>query len=88
MQWTKEKAFHVNGYRVEGPNGNSIFLPAAGFYNGAHLMNGGTYGYYWTSMMEVDYPAWAWLGIFNSSESYKGGGSRYQGRSVRPVWDQ
>jgi len=87
--WTWVVQNGKNGCKVTSNlNGNSIFLPAAGFYNGAHLMNGGTYGYYWTSMMEVDYPAWAWLGIFNSSESYKGGGSRYQGRSVRPVWDQ
>lgn len=29
-EWTTE--YHCNGYKVTGPNGNSIFLPAAGFY--------------------------------------------------------
>ena len=34
----------VNGYEVVGPNGNSIFLPAAGTFNSEH----NECGYYWT----------------------------------------
>lgn len=30
-EWTQIDG--VNGYKVRGPNGNSIFLPAAGYYN-------------------------------------------------------
>ena len=37
------------GYRVTGPNGNSIFLPAAGIYTGSRHMLGGQEGYYWSS---------------------------------------
>lgn len=37
------------GYKVTGPNGNCIFLPAAGFSSGASLDYTGNYGYYWSS---------------------------------------
>ena len=40
------------GYNVEGPNGNSIFLPAAGYKtdNEGEVKSKGSYGGYWTSM--------------------------------------
>ncbi|MCD8302235.1 MAG: DUF1566 domain-containing protein, partial [Prevotellaceae bacterium] len=37
------------GYKVTGPNGNSIFLPAAGWRYGTSLLGAGDYGYYWSS---------------------------------------
>jgi len=37
------------GYRVTGPNGNTIFLPAAGIKTGSKLMYNSHEGYYWTS---------------------------------------
>ena len=37
--WTKTTQDGVSGYNVEGPNGNSIFLPAAGYRVGAGLSN-------------------------------------------------
>ena len=39
----------VNGLKVTGKNGNSIFLPAAGWYESNHLDYEGMYGSYWTS---------------------------------------
>ena len=45
--WTTENGH--NGYRVEGPNGNSIYLPAAGWRNGTTLAYAGSTGYYWSS---------------------------------------
>ena len=39
----------VNGYKVTGPNGNSIFLPAAGNREYSSLNYIGERGYYWTS---------------------------------------
>ena len=47
--WTWTEQNGVNGYKVAGPNGNSIFLPAAGFRNGASLSAVGSEGYYWSS---------------------------------------
>ena len=35
------------GYKVTGPNGNSIFLPAAGWIQGSSLLEVGERGYYW-----------------------------------------
>ncbi len=49
----------VYGYRFTGPNGNSIFLPAAGRYEGTNLEYVGKCGYYWTSWLytiEIEYP--------------------------------
>ena len=50
----------VNGYRVTGPNGNSIFLPAAGFRRETERSGEGEVGYYWSATAYHDY---------NSSES-------------------
>ena len=65
------------GYKVTGPNGNSIFLPAAG--------DAGSDGYYWTSSFELDDDA-PWFLIF-ASDDYDMGLliDRYSGLSVRPV---
>ena len=39
-----------NGYKVVGPNGNSIYLPAAGYIVGdGNVGYLGSYGYYWSS---------------------------------------
>ena len=38
----------VNGCQVTGPNGNTIFLPAAGFRKADLLTSDGTNGYYWS----------------------------------------
>lgn len=45
-EWTTQNS--VNGYKVTGPNGKSIFLPAAGFYEGSSLGYVSN-GYYWSS---------------------------------------
>ncbi len=47
--WTTYKG--VNGYKVTGPNGNSIFLPAAGYRNGTELFDRGSYGIYWSGSL-------------------------------------
>ena len=45
-QWTERNG--VNGHLVTGPNGNTMFLPAAGYYDGSSLEYVGTYGIYWS----------------------------------------
>lgn len=47
--WTWTTQDKVQGYTVTGPNGNSIFLPAAGYRDGTSTFYTGTYGYYWIS---------------------------------------
>lgn len=39
----------VSGYKFTSTNGNSIFFPAAGYYEGTTLTNNGSRGRYWTS---------------------------------------
>lgn len=46
-KWTTKDG--VNGYEVKGDNGNSIFLPAAGYYYGSSRQEDGETGYYWSS---------------------------------------
>ena len=60
----------VDGYQVVGPNGNSIFLPAAGMYcdNDLGSFNIGSWGYYWTSLL--DFSMNAYSSIFNNSSHY------------------
>ncbi len=85
-KWTKEKAFHVNGYRVEGPNGNSIFLPNTGLRFGKDILD--TYsGFYWTSEMAEDDVDCAYYCNFNKDGySYASTNNYvYSGFAVRPV---
>ena len=42
----------VSGQKVTGPNGNSIFLPAAGYRDGGGVYHRGSYGYYWSGAPE------------------------------------
>ena len=44
--WTWTTQDGVNGYQVDGPNGNAIFLPAAGYRSGSALGSAGSRGFY------------------------------------------
>ena len=81
--WTKLNG--VNGYKVIGPNGNSIFLPAAGFMIGSGLCGAGSSGYYWSSSLNADDPSDAYFVYFLSVYVYWSRNPRYYGQSVRPV---
>ena len=75
----------VNGYRVTGPNGNSIFLPAAGFRAGTDIYYRGDYGYYWSSSLNSYYSNNACYLYFYGNNFIWGYDYRCDGRSVRPV---
>ena len=47
--WERYNDGNREGMKVTGPNGNSIFLPAAGYQSGSTLKDCDRYGYYWTS---------------------------------------
>ena len=74
-----------SGYRVTGPNGRSIFLPAAGYRYGSSSYDVGSDGYYWSSSLYTDDPGYAWGMDFGSGDYDMYGDSRYDGFSVRPV---
>ena len=72
------------GYKVVGPNGNSITLPAAGGRDCTGDVGYlGTYGYYWAST-PLD-SGNAWYLYFNSSGVSMNGSHRCLGLSVRLV---
>ena len=84
--WTWTTQNGVNGYKVTSKiNGNSIFLPAAGYRGGASLYSAGSFGDYWSSSLNADSPDDAWIMGFYSGGVYRIGSDRCLGQSVRPV---
>lgn len=76
----------VKGQIVTATNGNSIFLPAAGYRRDTKLYDAGSYGYYWSSSLNTDKPSIAWYVNFNSGTVRRRDyGYRSYGQSVRPV---
>ena len=82
-EWTELNG--VNGYRVTGPNGNSIFLPAAGYRDGSKLQYNRAVGDYWSSSLYVRYGYSCSLYFQIDGYYYSGYYYRYYGRNVRPV---
>ena len=88
-QWEELRSVCVwtwkgNGYKVVGPNGASIFLPAAGFrYCNETVHDIGTYGIYWSSTPDGSEKAWYLR--FDSGEVDTYSYDRCFGRSVRLV---
>ena len=75
-----------SGYKVTGPNGNSIVLPAAGSRDCDGDVGGvGSYGRYWSSSPSGSEGAW-YLGV-DSGGVGMGYYNRCDGRSVRLVQD-
>ncbi len=83
--WTWTTQNGVNGYKVTGPNGNSIFLPAAGLRYGTDLYYSGSVGFFWSSSLYEGYGVSAYYLYFDSSDCGWSYNNRYYGLSVRPV---
>ena len=76
----------VNGRKFIGPNGGSIFMPAAGFRSGSSLSGVGEKGYYWSSTQHQTNPVCAYLLDYSSSSANWSNSGRFcGGPSVRPV---
>ena len=84
--WTTQNG--VNGYRVTGPSGNSIFFPAAGYRNSTDLCSSGNDGYYWLSSLYEGHSNNAYSLLFGSSYYGWGTLNRNNGLSVRPVYGE
>lgn len=82
--WTRQNG--VNGYKVTSKtNGNSIFLPAAGYRYGSYLYDVGYDGFYWSSSLYTSASSGAYSFIFSSGSVNWSGIDRCYSRSVRPV---
>ena len=84
-EWTTVNG--VKGCKITSKsNGNSLFLPAAGFFDeDVSLYLEGSGGYYWSRTLYTDLPVAAWYLYFYSGNVYTYDNYRYSGRSVRPV---
>ena len=83
--WTWTTYNGVAGQKVTGPNGNCIFLPAAGWRLGTSVFHQGSYGYYWSGSLHEGYSYFAYKLSFDRGSVLWGSSDRYRGYSVRPV---
>ena len=83
--WAWDVTNGVAGYTVTGPNGNKIFLPAAGKRVDSNTENTGTTGYFWASALadRSDFEAFT-LEISTAKRAidYE---NRFSGLPIRPV---
>ena len=82
-QWVTVKG--INGYRVTGPNGNSIFLPAAGCCSESVVELRGNNGYYMTNLNDKGACNYSYALRFINGSYSNISFDRSQGHSVRPV---
>ncbi len=85
--WEWQTGTDANGkqvayYKVTGPSGNCIYLPAAGYRFNSSSSSGGNY---WSSSLDKDLPIAAPYFNFDSSHYGMAGRNRSFGYSVRPV---
>lgn len=74
------------GHRVTGPNGNSIFLPAAGYRYKMESYWAGSLGYFWSSSLDSNNTGYAWYMSFGElGTNMYNDILRAWERSVRPV---
>ena len=77
-----------NGYIVTSKNGNSIFLPAAGWRDESSPMDEGKSGHYWSATPNETDPNYASDLFFNKSKYDTYWSMRGYGRTIRPVTEQ
>jgi uncharacterized protein (TIGR02145 family) len=83
VAWTTQNG--VYGRLFTASNGNSLFLPAAGYRYNSSLSNAGSNGRYWSSSLFTGSPSLAWYFFFRSDYYGMSNGDRCYSRSVRPV---
>ena len=88
-EWTTQDGH--KGYKVTSKkNGNSIFLPAAGWSEGTSSNDQGSYGHYWSATADefAAYYAFDYAFYLDFEKSYRRTYRlfRYRGYSVRPVF--
>lgn len=77
----------IRGYYFIGPNGNRIFLPAAGFMEITSHRHLGTSGLYWTSELVTSEQTDAWMFLARSNKFTFQQLGRFLGCPVRAVCD-
>ena len=85
--WEQTSINGVNGRKITGKNGNSIFIPASGDRSDSSFPDGSYYGLYWSSTLTPNDPTYAFILYFYTGPTYRYGHDRYRGISIRPVSD-
>ena len=84
VEWTTMNG--VNGRKFTASNGDSLFLPAAGFHLGTAFLDADNYGHYWSATLVEDSPLFAWSLNYSSDNQFVSGGcGHFYGLSVRAV---
>ena len=84
--WTWTTQDGVNGYQVDGPNGNAIFLPASGNLLYSSIAYAGSTGRYWSGSLSMDDSKTTRIINFDSDGSVESSRiARLHGLPVRPV---
>ena len=84
VKWTTVNG--VNGRKFTSTaNGNTLFLPAAGYRPGSGLYGAGSLGNYWSSSLYTDGPYGAWYFYFHSDGRRMDYCTRDYGYTVRAV---
>lgn len=85
--WTWTTLNNQSGYKVVGPNGNQMFLPAAGYHGSSSSVYGAdTDGVYWSSSLYTSGSSNARYLYFSSGSRSVSNSGRSNGRSVRAVF--
>ncbi len=83
---TDKNGHEMNGYLVTSKiNSNTIFLPAAGYFQNATLSNVSATCYYWSATRRVDYATAVRCLYINTTTHNDSGRARYYGHVIRPV---
>ena len=85
--WERTSVNGISGWEIKGPNGNCIFLPAAGYREDARLYSAGSEGDYWSSSLVLSLPESAVELELYSSTMRTYSSNRKRGQSIRPVCD-
>ena len=87
VTWTAQNG--VNGRLFTAPNGNTLFLPTAGYFYsysyGSSFHHAGEIGLYWSSSLWAVNPEHAWRFYMDSGNYSVGNSGRDSGQSIRAV---
>lgn len=84
-EWVEDTKNHVAGYKFTGPNGNSIFLPAAGTRTQGNVSGEGLNGYYLSGSINATDNRFAMAYNFDQNSSRRTTTPVYQALAIRPV---
>ena len=84
-EWVEDTENHVAGYKLTGPNGNSIFLPAAGTRTQGTISGEGLNGYYLSGSINPSDKKFAMAYSFDQNADRRTTTPVYQALAIRPV---